>query len=259
VIAIDDEEQAPSSPDEVAVLIPAAGQGTRLGGKRKQLRRLGDAPVVVQTLRAFERCRAVGHLVVAGPAEGAGALRDLLAEAGLEKLHAVVEGGASRKASVQRAFERVPSEVNVVLVHDAVRPFIAAARIRAVAAAAAEHGAAALAVPASDTLRRGADGCFAETLDRRACFQMQTPQAFRRSVLADAFAQADASGAPSTDDVALAQAAGHVVRIARGDRRNFKITTPADWQLAEALWPSWVRSSEFGVLQGSGDLSNREL
>lgn len=238
------------SPSGVAALIPAAGRGTRLGGERKQLRRLGDAPVVVQTLRAFERCDAVGHLVVAGPPGGAVALREELEKAGLAKLRAMVEGGATRAASVRSALEAAPAAADIVLVHDAVRPFVRPERIAAVVEAVRQHGAAAPAVPASDTLRRvGEDGRFAETIDRTGCFQMQTPQGFRRALLADGFAQAEASGTLSdvTDDVALVQAAGHAVHVVGGDRRNFKITTPADWQLAQALWPRWIESSEFGV------------
>jgi len=234
---------ASPSPRSVAALIPAAGRGARLGGERKQLRRLGGAPVVVQTLRAFERCAAVGTLVVAGPPEETGALRETLAGAGLAKLRAVVEGGSTRTASVRHALEAASDEAEIVLVHDAVRPFVRPGRIAAVAEAVREHGAAALAVPVSNTLRRaGEDQRFAETLDRTGCFRMQTPQGFRRPLLADSFAQAERNGtlAKATDDVALVQAAGHPVRVVEGDRRNFKITTPADWQLAEALWPRWV-------------------
>lgn len=220
--------------------MPAAGRGVRLGGERKQLRRLGGAPVVVQTLRAFERCAAAGPLIVAGPPAETDAFRDRLKEAGISDLYAVVEGGSSRQASVQRALEAAPEEAEVVLIHDAVRPFVEGRHIRNVVEAAHAHGAAALAVPASDTLRRGRGGQFAETIDRQGCFLMQTPQGFRRQLLEEAFAHADFT-APATDDVALVQAAGYDVRIVKGDRRNFKITTPADWQLAQALWPLWEK------------------
>ena len=231
------------------VLIPAAGRGTRLEGKRKQLRRLGDAPVLVQTLRALERCAAVQALVVAGPPDRTEALRSELDAAGLATLRAVVEGGASRQASVRRAFEAAPDETEVVLVHDAVRPFVPAGRVRAVVEATREKGAAALAVPASDTLRRGKrGGRFGDTIDRAGCFRMQTPQGFRCALLADAFTQIDQQNtAPATDDVGLVQAAGHDVHVVEGDRRNFKITTPADWQLAQALWPVWL---EGGNVEG---------
>jgi 2-C-methyl-D-erythritol 4-phosphate cytidylyltransferase len=209
------------------------------------MRCLGDAPVLVQTLRAFERSPVVGALVVAGPPEETDALRSALGETDLSKLRAVVAGGASRQASVRRAFAAAPAEeAEVLLVHDAVRPFVPAGRIRAVAEAARETGAAAPAVPASDTLRRAEAERFTETVDRAGCFQMQTPQGFRRALLADAFAQAEQQqrGAEeaATDDVGLVQAAGHDVHRVDGDRRNFKITTPADWQLAQALWPVWL-------------------
>jgi 2-C-methyl-D-erythritol 4-phosphate cytidylyltransferase len=231
-----------SDAPNTTVLIPAAGRGTRLGGKRKQLRRLGDAPVLVQTLRAFERCAAVEALVVAGPPGHTEALRRELGAAALAKLRAVVEGGASRQASVRRALESAPNESEIILVHDAVRPFVPAERIRSVVEAVRAHDAAALGVPVSDTLRRvGRDGRFGETVDRDGCFRMQTPQGFRRALLADAFAQAaDEKETPATDCAGLVQAAGHDVHVVEGDHHNFKITTPADWQLAEALWPRWV-------------------
>ena len=233
-------DKSRSASEDVAVLVPAAGAGRRLGGRRKQLRLLGGAPVVVQTLRTFDRCAAVDHLVVAGPPAHGEGLRDTLEAASLRKLYAVVEGGASRQASVRHALEAVPESAEVILVHDAVRPFIAADRIRTVVAATRKQGAAALAIPVRDTLRRGKSSYFTETVDRRGCFQMQTPQGFRRAWLEEACARASSRTAPATDDVALVQANGHDVRIVEGDHRNFKITTPADWQMAQALWPAWT-------------------
>lgn len=184
-------DDAPTT-DEVAVLVPAAGRGTRLGGVRKQFRRLGDAPVLVQTLRAFDRHPDVQHLVVAAPPGEARATGDELHDAGLRKLTAVVPGGSSRQASVAHALRAVPSSVAVVLVHDAVRPFLAPGRIAAVVAAVRAQGAAALAVPVADTLRAAdADGRFGATVPREGLYRMQTPQGFRRAWLEAAHATAD--------------------------------------------------------------------
>lgn len=222
---------------KVAVVIPAAGVGRRMGGERKQFRTLGGAPVLVRTLEVFERHPAVDALVVAGPTGEAEALRDELESAGLTKLHAVVEGGATRQASVGRGLAALPPDTDLVLVHDAVRPFLPADRLTAVIDAAREYGAAALAIPMADTVRRADGDDFGATVPRDDLWRMQTPQAFRTELLLAAHSQfADVSG---TDEVELVQRAGHAVRIVEGSALTFKITTPDDWTLAEALWPVW--------------------
>lgn len=220
----------------VAVLVPAAGRGMRLGGARKQFRQLGDAPLLVQTLRVFEAHPDVDHLVVAGPPGEAAALEATLRAAGLEKLAGVVRGGATRQASVAAALAAAPPEVGVVLVHDAVRPFVRAGHIAAVVAAVREQGAAALAVPMTDTVRRADNGRFGPTVPRAGLFRMQTPQGFRRDLLAHAHAEARRHGRRATDDVDLVQLAGHPVALVEGEAGNFKITTPADWALARLVW-----------------------
>jgi 2-C-methyl-D-erythritol 4-phosphate cytidylyltransferase len=229
--------------DEVAVLVPAAGRGSRLGGRRKQFRPLGDQPVLVQTLLAFERHPGVGHLVVAAPNEEVREVSDRLQAEGLGKLTAVVGGGDSRQASVRKALRAVPAPVEVVLVHDAVRPFLPAGRITAVVEAVRAEGAAALALPVADTLRRAADDAFGETVSRDGLYRMQTPQGFRRAWLEAAHRRAKAApdGEPAaTDDVELVQRSGREVATVRGTPENFKITTPGDWDLARQLWPRWV-------------------
>ena len=255
----DDGKQPPlppfslsSSPDErseVAALVPAAGRGTRLGGKRKQFRALGGAALLVQTLRAFERHPFVDALVVAVPTERVEETTIGLRAEGLAKLAAVVPGGATRQASVEAALQAAPPEAGVVLVHDAVRPFVPARCITAVIEAAREKGAAALALPVADTVRRGADGVFGEAVPRAGLYRMQTPQGFRRDWLGSAHAEAASSaGRPAaTDDVALVQRLGHPVQIVEGDPRNLKITTPADWALAQQWWADWTQSADFSA------------
>ena len=210
-----------------------------MGGERKQFRTLGGAPVLVRTLEVFERHPEIDALVVAGPTGAADALRDELESAGLTKLHAVVEGGATRQASVGQGLAALPTDTDLVLVHDAVRPFLPADRLAAVIDAASEYGAAALAIPMADTVRRADGDDFGATVPRDALWRMQTPQAFRTELLLAAHTRfADVSG---TDEVELVQRTGHVVRIVEGSALTFKITTPDDWTLAEALWPRWER------------------
>jgi 2-C-methyl-D-erythritol 4-phosphate cytidylyltransferase len=223
----------------VAVLIPAAGQGTRLGGHRKQFRRLGGEPLLVQTLRVFERHAEIDYLLVAAPAEATNALEAELRRVGLSKLMTVVAGGTTRQASVRAALAATPSDVDVVLVHDAVRPFVKAEHLSAVIRAVRTAGAAALALPVVDTVRYGVDDGFGETVPRTGLFRMQTPQGFRRDWFEEAHARACEHSVEATDDVELVQRIGRPVRIIEGSPRNIKITTPEDWELAQLLWPHW--------------------
>ncbi|MEF8796245.1 MAG: 2-C-methyl-D-erythritol 4-phosphate cytidylyltransferase [Salinivenus sp.] len=229
------------APNDVAVLVPAAGEGRRLGGPRKQFRTLGDRPLLVQVLLVFERHPAVGHIVVAVPEAHVQEVSDRLQAEGLSTLGAVVSGGDSRQASVRHALRAVPAPVEIVLVHDAVRPFVRAEAVTAVVRETRSHGAASLAMPVADTLRRADEGVFGETVARRELYRMQTPQGVRRAWLEEAHRQAAAAdGRPATDDVGLVQRAGRDVRLVEGHRRNFKITTTGDWQMAQQLWAAWA-------------------
>lgn len=225
--------------DEVVVLIPAAGQGRRLGGTPKQFRALGGRPLLVQVLLLFENHPAVGHAVVAAPSDQVSEVSSRLRAEGLSTLTAVVQGGESRQASVRHALRTVPESVRHVLVHDAARPFVAASQVSAVLQAVRDRGAASLAVPVADTLRQGRDTVFGETVPRDDLYRMQTPQGARRDWLETAHRRAAADGVQVTDDVALVQRLGHDVHLVPGHRRNFKITTPDDWALAQQLWSSW--------------------
>ncbi len=218
----------------VAVLIPAAGRGARMGGTRKQFRALGGKPVLVQTLLVFERHPEVDYLVVAAPADAVEQLREALVNEGLTKLAAVVSGGASRQDSVGCALAAAPEDTGVILVHDAVRPFVVPDHISTAIAAVRTHGAAALAVPVVDTLRRGTDGQFGATVPRDGLYRMQTPQGCRHDWFEQAHARAREHGYQATDDVDLVQQAGFPVQIIAGSIDNIKITTPDDWVQAQA-------------------------
>jgi 2-C-methyl-D-erythritol 4-phosphate cytidylyltransferase len=196
-------------------------------------------PVLVRTLRAFAGHPAVDALVVAVAPFSLDVVRRLLDEHGVAAT--VTAGGATRQDSVRKALAAVPEGTGLVLVHDAVRPFVAPEQIAAVVAAARADGAAALAVPVTDTLRRVEGGAFGETVEREGLWRMQTPQAARLDWLRDAHEAAARDGFTGTDDVELLQRAGRRVRLVEGDARNLKLTHPADWALAEALWERWVK------------------
>ena len=240
---MDNLESTPA-PNSVAVLVPAAGEGHRLGGTRKQFRMLGDRPLLVQVLLLFEQHPSIGHLAVAVPTDQVQAASDRLRAEGLSTLTAVVSGGEHRQASVRHALRAVPDPVDTVLVHDAARPFVSATQIEAVVQAVRTKGAAALAIPVADTLRHGNNDLLGDTVSRENLYRMQTPQGFRRSWLEEAHRRATADGVVTTDDVELVQRMGHAVQLVSGARRNFKITTPADWKLAQQLWEPWVDDFE---------------
>lgn len=228
----------PLTPDRlVGVVLPAGGSGQRLGGDPKQFRMLGDAPVLVQTVRAFVRHAEVGPVVVAVPAASVEAARDLFVRFEVEVL--VVAGGETRSRSVERGIAALPE--GVVLVHDAVRPFVSGDLISRIVAAVRAYGAAAAATPVADTLRSARDDRFGVTVDRTALWAMQTPQGARRDLFVDAYAAVHAGrGEAPTDEAGLLALAGTPVAVVEGDARNLKVTTPTDWALARALWPAWA-------------------
>jgi 2-C-methyl-D-erythritol 4-phosphate cytidylyltransferase len=206
---------------------------------------LGDAPVLVHAARAVLAGGYVRYLVVAAPAGELEAVAAMLEVYGLngEALVTVVEGGATRQASVARGLAAVPGECELVLVHDAARPFLPADRLEAVLRAAHDAGAAALALPVADTLRRAAGDELGETVSREGLWAMQTPQAAHAAALREVVDAAQRDGYEGTDEVELLERAGTRVRVVEGDARNLKLTTPGDWAIAEALV----------TMQGMGD------
>ena len=230
----------------VGVVIPAGGSGSRMaepGRPAKQFREIGGAPILVHTVRAFNRSPDVGTVVVVAPASDVEAVRVHLGANATEA--EVVAGGRTRQASVKNGLAALADGVDGVLVHDAVRPFVTRSVIADVVLSIREHGAAAAARPVADTLRRGGAGpLFGETVSREGLWAMQTPQGARLDWLRRAFALA--GDQTFTDEVGLLQHAGYPVRIVEGDPRTFKITRPGDWDLAQSLWPEWQRDE--GVL-----------
>ena len=215
----------------VSALIAAGGRGIRFGGTQpKQLQLLGGRSILERSVDVFRGCEAIDDIVVALPVEWAENPPPSLL-AGRKPIEIVV-GGERRRDSVARAFARVEYRADVVVVHDAARPFVTVETIERTIAAAVESGAAIAALAAHDTVKRAnADRIVTATLPREEIFLAQTPQAFRTPVLRSALAL----GGDATDEAMLVEQAGHQVRIVEGDPRNLKITTPADFVLAERL------------------------
>jgi 2-C-methyl-D-erythritol 4-phosphate cytidylyltransferase len=216
----------------VAVLVPAGGTGARLGHRTpKQFLRVGGAVILVRTLSHFLRHPAVRAVVVAAPAEHLARTRRLVSGRGGRRVQ-VVAGGASRQESVWNALQAAPDDVDIVLVHDAVRPFIDRRLIDAVVAAAAAHGAAICALPIAETVKRVRAGVVEATLDRSELWTVQTPQGFRGALLREAHDKARRDGTDGTDDAVLVERLGHPVRVVPGLAGNVKITTPEDLRRA---------------------------
>ena len=254
-----------------SAIVAAAGSGTRMGAVvRKQYLDLGGMPIVARSMAALASSGAVGQIVAAvPPGDEEEFERDIVNRYSLSSLceHGciVVAGGASRQASVARALAAVSGEYEIVVVHDAARPLAGTAEVWAAVEAARQWGAATCAVTPSDTVKsvtawRDAGDALvvAETLDRSELRMIQTPQAFKLSVLREAH---ELSGDfVATDDCALVERLGLPVAVVPGSLRNIKITTPLDLAVAEALLASESESeseSESGasVAMGEAEMS----
>lgn len=214
----------------VSAIIAAGGRGERFGtGLPKQFLAIGGRTILERSVHAFLMHASVDEVIVALPPDLAEKPPAYLSSTA--KPLRVVAGGTRRQDSVAAAFRVVADRSDLIVVHDAARPFASADLIGRTIAAAAEAGAALAAIEARDTVKQVADGVVHATLDRRTIFLAQTPQAFRRHVLRDALAIAS----DVTDEASLAEQAGHVVRIVEGEATNIKITTPEDLPIAEAI------------------------
>jgi 2-C-methyl-D-erythritol 4-phosphate cytidylyltransferase len=240
---------------KVVVIIPAAGLGTRMapvpvgarGEKKsppsKQFTELGGTPILLHTLRKFAAVDAVSEIWIAlreGEIAGFRARLESEAEDVLKKKVELVAGGEHRQQSVENALNAVAAaeqDDDIVLVHDAVRPFVTGEIIQEVIEAAKKYGAAIAGMPAVDTVKqveRTAQGALIKaTIPRAGIVMAQTPQGFRYGVIKKAFDEASADGFLGTDEASLVERSGHDVAVVMGSPRNIKITTPADMELAE--------------------------
>jgi 2-C-methyl-D-erythritol 4-phosphate cytidylyltransferase len=239
---------------KVIVIIPAAGLGTRMApmpvgaeGKKKktppskQFTELGGTPILIHTLRKFAAVDAVNEMWIALRKDEIAGFRVRLeseAKDVLKKKVELVVGGDHRQQSVESALNAITAAADdIVLVHDAVRPFVTREIIQEVIDAAQKYGAAIAGMPAVDTVKqveRTAEGALIKaTIPRAGIVMAQTPQGFRYSVIKKAFDEASADGFLGTDEASLVERSGHDVAVVMGSPRNIKITAPADMDLAE--------------------------
>ncbi len=220
-----------------SAIIVAAGQGTRLGGKRaKQFLELAGRPIITHTIDRFEQCAAIHSIIVVLPATATAQFLHDAGRYGWRKLARVVAGGSSRAESVWRGLQAIPRPTaGLVAVHDGVRPFVTPDEITATLNRAEECGAAVLTASLVDTIKEVRDGCIVGTPPRDGLRRALTPQCFRYEILRRAYEQAGALDEIATDDSLLVEQSGCPVYIVAGHSRNIKITTPEDLALAELI------------------------
>ena len=222
----------------VAGVIPAAGSGVRMGGHiAKPFLQLDGREILALTLDVFERCTVIDEVWVIVAATHLSACRQSIIERyGFSKVRDVVAGGASRQESVWRGLQRLDAAVDLVVVHDGVRPFVTELMLQETLDCAAQRGAAVAAVPLRDTLKRvSEEGEVEATVPRENLWRVQTPQAFQRHLLMAAYQRAWEQGLHATDDANLVESMGHPVQVISGLESNLKITTPEDLILSERL------------------------
>ncbi|MGE6260837.1 2-C-methyl-D-erythritol 4-phosphate cytidylyltransferase [Heyndrickxia sporothermodurans] len=217
------------------VIIPAAGQGKRMGvGKNKLLLELQEQPIILHTINVFLNdiyCK--GIILVIQP-DDEQVFKKILKECPMNEKIKMVYGGIERQNSVYNGLLAI-EDTDIVLVHDGARPFIKLSIIHQLAWKASEKGAAIAAVPIKDTIKKVDNNQVMETVERSSLWQVQTPQAFRFAILFNAHQQANKEEFLGTDEASLVERLEYPVQIVTGDYDNIKLTTPEDLYFAEAI------------------------
>ncbi|WP_075980292.1 2-C-methyl-D-erythritol 4-phosphate cytidylyltransferase [Bacillus massilinigeriensis] len=217
------------------VIIPAAGQGKRMGaGKNKLLLEINDTPIFILTLSIFEKDDRCDGIFLAIHPDDRTLFQSLIKRYHITKVRGLVLGGKERQHSVYAALKEIKQE-GIVLVHDAARPFIDLPLISKLIDTAEKEDAAILAVPVKDTVKKVFNNQVVETIERSSLWAVQTPQAFRMSLLLQAHKKAEEEGFIGTDDASLVEQIPHSIAIVEGNYDNIKLTTPEDLYFAEAI------------------------
>jgi len=225
---------------KVTAILPAAGMGTRMGGETpKQFLELDGAPILLHTLRRLASCDSISEIILATRADEVQRMEELCRHEKFRQSVHVVKGGSTRQESVAAALEHVDDGVELVAVHDAVRPFVTREQVSRVIEEARKCGAAILGIPAMDTVKEVKRSSLPQdvaliigTIPRERLVLAQTPQIFHTKLLKEAFARAAADGVNASDEAGLVERLGHDVHVVHGTERNIKITKPSDMELA---------------------------
>lgn len=217
------------------VVIPAAGQGKRMKSrKNKQFIELNSLPVIIRTLSVFEKDADCVEIILVINEKEREQFRELLEKYNIQKVKKLVSGGLERQHSVYNGLKEIKDD-GIVLIHDGARPFVRHNTIRKLVEKAYIEGAATVAVPVKDTIKRVRDMEVIDTVERSSLWAVQTPQAFRLSVILKAHEAAVKDQFLGTDDASLVERIGGKVCIVQGEYSNIKLTTPDDLIFAQAI------------------------
>ena len=221
----------------VTAIIPAGGIGRRMGLKTpKQFHNLAGLPMLVHTIKAFQRVGDISDIIVVVPEEHIHLTQVLVAEYHLDKVTAVTAGGILRQDSVKAGLKLISPNVDYVIVHDGVRPLISTDLIQACLDGARQSGASMAAIPVKKTLKAVENKRnIKQTVDRSTLWQAQTPQVVKADILKKAFAAAEETSFTGTDEASLLERISHPVKVVEGSETNIKITRPEDLRIAEAI------------------------
>jgi len=221
---------------KVSAIIPAAGQGTRMGSSTpKQFLLLNGQPILHHTLRAFETCGLVNSVTLVMPKNELEQARKRWLE-NYNIVKNIVQGGKERQDSVHNGFKAIDADTDIVIVHDGVRPFVTPDMIGRSIEEAQKFGAAITAIPVNDTIKQtDSEDFVTRTVDRNGLWRVQTPQAFQYAILAEAFQKAMNDSYYGTDEGSLLEYAGKKLKIIEGSELNIKITRPEDLILGEGI------------------------
>ena len=214
-------------------VIVAAGTASRMQGIDKVMAELQGEPMILRTVRAFQKSDVIGEIIVVTREDLVKQIQSLCA--GFSKVKTVVVGGADRVESAMNGLKQLSPKVRLAAVHDGARPLITADVIDRTVRAAHRYGAAAPGVPVKDTVKVVQGGLIKSTPDRATLQAVQTPQVFDADLLMGALEKAKKEGAAVTDDCSAVERLGMSVKIVAGDERNIKVTTPMDLKIAASL------------------------
>lgn len=221
---------------KVAVIIAAGGKGERMKAEiPKQFISLHNKPIIVHTLRKFAGCPGVQKIILIVPENEVAETDLLVSKWNIVKNTEVIAGGKTRQHSVWNGLRKIPAEIEIVMVHDGVRPFISEKIISKCIEETKKWGAVITAVPVSDTVKEVVNNSVSRTLDRSKLWRVQTPQCFKKEILTKAYKKAWETNQTATDDSALVEKTGYTVRVIQGEEKNIKITSPEDLKIAEKL------------------------
>ncbi len=222
---------------KTSVIIAAAGSGRRMGGGiPKQYGYLGGISILARTVRAFADQKEIHQIIIVTNQDFIDRCsRELKSLKLMDKVSDILPGGQERQDSIYEAVRRLSDDVEIVLVHDGVRPFVTGDLIKRTIEAAKQHGAAVAAVPTKDTMKMVEDNYLTKTLDRRCLYSVQTPQGFQKELLVRAYEEAFQNNYYGTDDAVLVEQIGEKSHVVRGDYYNIKITTMEDIVFGEAI------------------------